>query len=148
MKKLPGGGRKRKMKNVEKSLLDYFSSEREQKRSVFYKKLKTEAERLTNLKFTISWIRRFANRNNLSVRRVTHTEQKTTKKQEKKTELVIEYIRNFAINNLAINYDECVIINMDETPFDLDSIPNTTLEIVGTRKIDIWTTGNEKNRMS
>ena len=52
------------------------------------------------------------------------------------------------MNNLAINYDECVIINMDETPFYLDSIHNTTLEIVGTRQIDILTTGNEKNRMS
>ena len=128
------------------ALMEYFSNEREQKRAVSYKKLKTEAERLTNEIFTISWNRRFAKRNNLSIRRVTHAEQKTTKCQEKKTEILMEYIKN--LNCLAINYDECVIINMDETPFYLDSVPHTTLENIGTRQIDILTTGNDKNRMS
>jgi hypothetical protein len=41
-----------------------------------------------------------------------------------------------------------VILNMDETPFWIDSIPKTTLEVAGTQQIDIVTTGHEKERMS
>jgi hypothetical protein len=37
---------------------------------------------------------------------------------------------------------------MDETPFYVDSIPGITLEEVGTKQIDIVTTGHEKKRIS
>ena len=146
-KRLSGSGRKLIYPaDFDSALLAWFNNERENKRGVSYKQLKQEAEKRSGKTITLWWIRGFVSRFNLSIRKITHTKQQTTVDQHKKTELVINYINS--LNQLAINYEEMVILNMDETPFWIDSIPKTTLEVAGTQQIDIVTTGHEKERMS
>ena len=146
-KRLSGPGRKLIYPaDFDSALLAWFNNERENKRAVSYKQLKQEAKKRSGKTITLWWIRGFVRRFNLSIRKITHTKQQTTVDQNKKTELVINYINS--LNQLAINYEEMVILNMDETPFWVDSIPKTTLEVAGTQQIDIVTTGHEKERMS
>ena len=146
-KRLGGAGRKIIYPpDFDHMLLAWFNNERENKRAVNYKQLKEEAKKRAGKKITLWWIRGFVRRFNLSIQKITHTKQQTTLDQHKKTELAINYINS--LNELAINYEEMLIINMDETPFYVDSIPKSTLEIAGTQQIDIVTTGHEKERMS
>ena len=92
-----------------------FQNERENKRAVSYKQLKLQAERITNNCVTIWWLRGFVRRNSLSMRKITHTEQQMTSHKNIKTEILINYEN--PLNELDINYDNEVIINMNQSDY-------------------------------
>lgn len=65
--------------------------------------------------------------------------------QQEKKQSFIAYTNNLISAN---NYNEDHIINMDETPVWFDSPINKTVEVVGSKKVAIKTTGNDKDRVT
>ena len=114
-KRLSGAGKNKFSGEFEQELLKWFQNERENKRAASYKQLKLQAERITNNCVTIWWLRGFVRRNSLSMRKITHTEQQMTSHKDIKTEILINYEN--PLNELDINYDNEVIINMNQSDY-------------------------------
>ncbi|CAG8620819.1 7958_t:CDS:1, partial [Paraglomus occultum] len=91
------------------------------------------------------WLRRFMNRNNLSLRRHTKVSQKLPKDLHEKLCSFHKYIHLLQNNN---NFELNCIANMDETPIFFDMIGTLTVDCRGAQSIPIRTTGNEKNRLT
>ncbi|RNA15037.1 Pogo transposable element with, partial [Brachionus plicatilis] len=58
----------------------------------------------------------------------------------------MEYLNNLNIE--SSKYPKELILNMDETPFYLDMTMNKTIDKIGSKTVDIVTTGNEKSRFT
>ena len=68
-------------------------------------------------------------RYDLSTRSGTHEDQENNKSKDAKTEQVVEYIEH--LNKLIQSYPPHLILQMDETPTNVDMPDNKTIEVKG-----------------
>ena len=94
------------------------------------------------------WCIRFLKRNNLVFRRAGHIGQSLPKSIHT---VVNGFLRDIirARENMGIgDQDLGRIVNMDETPIFFDMPETITIEVKGTKNVNISTFGNDKNRVS
>ena len=133
------------------NLLEFMEELRSRGMPVSYNNLSVEYIRLENddnnvpdieagvhFKNIYDRIRRFCRRCGITVRKGAHVAQ-NTRYVQKIMEDFVEYI-NTTINIYNIN--KCNVINMDETNIPFDLTVSSTLENIGTRTINIQTSGN------
>ena len=86
------------------------------------------------------WCSRFEKRNNLSIRRITHSgREKQVELGDKKEEFVNEVTKYVSEHLLdPKNYflpEKCHVWNMDQTSIYASNIPSTTLELTGKKVV-------------
>lgn len=93
--------------------------------------------------FSNGWLENFKNRHKIVNRKVG---SKIVRITDCSFKIIIDFIEsvNYKINSK--NYYS--VINIDETGIFIDSPINFTLEIKGTKRVDIITTGREKQRVT
>jgi hypothetical protein len=94
------------------------------------------------------WCIRFLKRNNLVFRRAGHIGQSLPKSIYT---VVNGFLRDIirAREKMGIgDQDLGRIVNMDETPIFFDMPETITIEVKGTKNVNISTFGNDKNRVS
>ena len=70
--------------------------------------------------------------------------QQTNLKTEVNLFKVVHYLNEYSIQ--ANDYHPDLILNMDETPFYMDAAFKTTLDLIGTKSVDVCNTGHDKSR--
>jgi hypothetical protein len=148
-----GGGRKTPYAVLEQQLLDWVIEQRARKFMVTYNSLRAKALAIKvqlgnceEFRASPSWLRGFLARNHLSYRTPTHVAQQNTKTPELKCKIILNFLNK--LNMLSTRYDLRSIYNMDESPFYFDKIAKRTIDIVGSKSIDVNTSGNDKNRFT
>lgn len=80
-------------------------------------------------------------RNNISIRRRTHVAQKLPEKVEEE----IMNFQKFIIDQRKMHkFPLAAIINADQTPLTFDMVPPYTLDKIGTKSVNIRTTGKKR----
>ena len=100
---------------------------------------------VNSFKASGSWLNRFLNRYNFSLRRRTKISQKLPKDMHEKLCSFHNYIRTLQKNN---NFELNCIANMDETPIFFDMVGALTIDCRWAQSVPIRTTGNDKNRLT
>ncbi len=101
------------------------------------KNIKTECE------FSTGWLKHFKQRYNIVNRKAG---SKLIRKDDHELDFLIDFVKNV---NKKINTNEYyAIINIDEMGLYYDSKIEYTLDIKGTKRVEIKTTGREKQRIS
>ena len=95
----------------------------------------------------VSWAYRFMKRNNLVFRLASHIGQKLSSKAETQLKNFLKDIITKR-NNLGIFEDIERLVNVDESPIYLEMPPKKTIEIKGSKNVDIYTFGKEKYRIT
>lgn len=150
-KRLAGSGRKVHYPDIEEELLQWLKRRREAGARVTGTGLKKECLRLhhlkgqQNFKASCGWLRKFLRRHNLSFRRATHVGQK---KESVLSDKANHFLRFVIRMRQRHHYKMTHIGNMDETPIWMDMPGDYTIETVGTKTIDMKTTGHEKFRIT
>jgi len=146
-----GSGRKTILSNeTEKELLEWIVDIRTEGLPLSGDLIKSRARYLTkgyelydNYKFTDGWLYKFLNRHELILR-------KNSSKIVSMTKEDILIISNFIemINSEIINGNYYSVINIDESGIYYDQSINYTYEKKGTKRVEIITTGREKQRVT
>ena len=91
------------------------------------------------------WVAAFMKRHDLCLRAKTSLAQRLPKDLEEK----IESFHTFVVNKRAKDeFDDHLIINMDETPVYFDLVPGKTVNEKGAKSVLVRTTGNEKRHFT
>jgi len=148
--RLEGGGRRLTNPKLEEELADWVRKERLKKNPVSRKMLRLQAYRLQEdtdkkLVITDSWLDRFMNRHEFSLRRKTTVCQKDPVQFIPKIVDFILYVRKIRRDN---DYTLSEIYACDETPIWLDFVSETTIDSVGAKEVCVKSTGNEKCKLS
>ena len=98
---------------------------------------------LLNCKFSNGWLARFKKRYNICKRRGG---SKIVRIDDSALNIIINFIEDIRIKIINGNYDS--IINIDETGIYYDSQVNYTLDIKGTKRVEIISTGREHQRIT
>ncbi|KAK3911142.1 Pogo transposable element with KRAB domain [Frankliniella fusca] len=134
-----------KFPQVEAGVVDFWRKARSQLCSVSRRMMVREAIKIArsqgimNLKCSLGWIRRMMKRNGLAVRRRTTIAQRLPMEYEEK-------LLSFQRHVVALRKRNSYLlghIGNDQTPLYLDMPSRTTVEKVGTKSIQVKTTGNE-----
>ena len=140
-------GRTPKWPELENVLKRWVCTEREAGRMVstidIGRKARTMAieMELSGFKGGLSWVFKFMNRNDLTVRAHTRAAQKLPDDWEETAERFKSYV-NSKVDALGLSRNE--IINLDETPMSFDMPASRTVEVRGTKSVPIRTTGHER----
>ena len=94
---------------------------------------------LTDFKGTTSWVRKFMVRNRLSVRRRTTQGQRLPDNWEAQVNDFVSFVKQ-----KKVGIDLSQIGNMDEVSCSFDIPKNRTVDEVGSKEVEIVTTGHEK----
>ena len=97
-----------------------------------------------SFKASAGWLEKFMTRHSLCLRRATSIQQKLPAQLQKKLETFMHEL--IAVRSLY-NFDENLILNMDETPMWFDIPRNYTIARKGERQVRIRT-GSDKKRIS
>jgi DDE superfamily endonuclease len=97
----------------------------------------------TDCKFSSGWVRGFKRRNNIVLRKGG---SKITRKDDCKLSVIINFIKQ--VNEKINSNIYSSVINIDETGIYYDSKIDYTLDIKGTKRVEIKTTGREKQRIT
>lgn len=140
-------GKSAQFPELETKLFDWVSDKRKQGMPISTTALRLKAkliaksgdsESYDNFKASFTWCYSFMRRKNISIRRRTHLAQKLPCDLERK---VVEFQRFIIQQRKLHNFELDLIINADQTPLTFDMIPNTTLELTGSKSVNIRTTG-------
>ena len=102
-----------------------------------------------NMKALWKWIYVFLDRNNLSIRRITHQGQKLSGHLSEVHQRVVNSINDrFSIGGDLFDVDDSMFVNMDETAVYYESNPTTTINAKGENTIAIRCTGSNSKRMT
>lgn len=93
--------------------------------------------------FSNGWLRNFKNRYNIIQRRGS---SKIIREDDCEIETIINFIK--LVNEKIDSEEYSSIINIDETGLYYDSKVNYTLDTKGTKRVEIKTTGREKQRVT
>jgi len=86
-------------------------------------------------------------RNHLSYRKSTHVAQQKKRDISLEQSLMVDYLRQ--LRRFLSQFDSLnVILQCDETPVWFDMVNDKTLDFMGTKTIDLITTGHEKTRFT
>ena len=85
-------------------------------------------------------------RNNLSIRKVTHVSQMKNKDPKIEKFTLINYLARLRL--FLKDFSRICILQCDETPIWFDMVGRTTIEFVGTKSIDLLTSGHDKTRFT
>ena len=151
--RLYGGGRKSSSIDKELEILDWIKFNRNQGIAISVRSLIGFAISIINefknkkYKTLVSWAHRFMKRNNLTIRMSSHIGQKITSRGEMQ---LLKFLKDIIAkpNCLDIFDDLERIINVDESPIYLEMPPKKTIEIKGSKNVDIYTFGKEKQRIT
>jgi hypothetical protein len=91
------------------------------------------------------WLNAFLERNRLTSRTVTSVGQKIPADALDISRLFFDRIEKFREQQLGSDYN---ILNMDEMPVCFDSPQNRTYDTIGSKSVQLKTTGNEKLRFT
>jgi len=159
-KRLPGGGGKPRMGDLEEHLIAIIDAMRERNLRVTCKAIQLKARELyasctaseasvpgSSRSFVASrgWLRRFLKRWDLSVRRKTTVGQRLPADIIDK---VVRFIIGTRKRRIKHKYSLSGIGNMDETPVWMDMPGDTTITRTGVKSVPILTTGHEKARFT
>ncbi len=86
-------------------------------------------EDYTDFVISNTWVSRFLDRFNLSVRKASHRAQQNLKTREEITKELVK--RLIQLNILCQNFPPQYILNMDETPVCIDMSADTTIDQTG-----------------
>ena len=92
-----------------------------------------------------SIVQRFLRTNKVSIRRKTHEAQKHPQETQDLAEKFIVSMRPFLLQS---NQDKRFIINMDQTPIFFSMVPNTTLNRVGERSVNVRSSSSSTMRVT
>jgi hypothetical protein len=91
-------------------------------------------------------IQSFKKRNNIVLRSITHTAQGSTLDPDDQWLELVQWLINY--NTTANRFPKSRLYNADECPYWIDAPHKKTLDIRGSKTIDLVTTGNEKARFT
>jgi hypothetical protein len=99
-------------------------------------------------KFKISncWLNNFMERYHLSVRAPTHKAQENSKRHQEKVQIISNYL--IELTKITNQYPPEMILQMDETPTYIDMLANRTVDIKGTKTVELHHTGHLKSRFT
>jgi hypothetical protein len=151
VRRLPGGGRSPFYPEIDAELFEFFSSEREQRRSVTYKTLQSRIQS-SDFKSTIpaefkvsdKYIYGWARRHNITSRRITHHGQVDNRPVVETLAAVESYFLSLRYASATLPTSR--IFNMDETPCYVDMSRDSTLHFKGSKNVDGADTGYRKHR--
>ncbi|CAI9738996.1 Hypothetical predicted protein [Octopus vulgaris] len=89
------------------------------------------------------WIFNFMKWNKLTVRKITHADNKTL---GEKAQIASDYLDSSPV--LTVDKDADQIHNMDETPVYVDMLSSTTIDFVGNKNVDASHCGATKARFT
>jgi len=92
-----------------------------------------------------SWLYPFFKRHNFSLRPRTSLSQKLPSDLEEKMSAFHNFVRR---QRDSYEFEDNLIINMDETPVYFDIVPGKTVDQVGTKSVRVRTTGSEKRHIT
>lgn len=146
-KRLSGGGRKVRDKNLEIRLRNHICEMREKRLRVSRKMIKRMALEWGSDSFKASngWLFNFMRRYNFVQRKRTTISQNTPSDCLKKICDFILYLRHLRETQ---NYSDSSIYAMDETPIWIEPVGTTTVELKGSKQVPIHSTGHEKVRIT
>jgi transposase-like protein len=96
-----------------------------------------------NCSFSNGWLSRFKKRNNICSRRGG---SKFVRSDDIELNKIIQFVADIKSKIISNNYDS--VINIDETAIYYDSHVDYTHDIKGTKRIEIISTGREKERIT
>ena len=127
-----------------------------EKRSIRYEDMRAKIKYLvkksedqsvySKFKISSSWLSKFMERYHLSVRSPTLKDQENTKRQLEKVEIISTYI--IELNKISHQYAPEFILQMDETTTYIDMLANLTVDIKGTKSVELHHTGHLKSRFT
>ena len=137
--------------DIEHSIIEWFETERREKRRVTTTMIRNKAKYLhqeknsgqSSFKASRGWLRRFFKRQGLSLRR------KTTQGQHLPSELVsrlTSFIAHLRLKQIKHAYPSKNVVTMDETACWFDCVSDSTVEKTGAKDVQLKTTGHEKQR--
>ena len=152
-KQLPGSGRRPLSEDLEELVYQWIVSKRLQKQRVTRKGIQQKAVELYNsiikgepeFQGSKGWLEKFRSHYSLSLRR------KTTQSQQLAVDLVLKihrFILYFRKLMTEKSYHEEKIWAFDETAVWFDSVGNTTIEKVGSKEVEMFTTGHDKQNIT
>ncbi len=106
----------------------------------------SELER-NKFKASKSWAKKFMVRSGLTYRKATHVAQQKKRDLSHEQNEMVDYLRRlrrFLSEFPSLN----VILQCDETPVYFDMVNPKTLDFIGSKTIDLITTGHEKTRFT
>ena len=146
-----------KFPRLESELLKFVIERRKMKLGVTKKTLQAKAKDLAltcidddkerrKFKASFSFVKKFMYRNNLSIRKVTHVSQMKKKDPKIQKFTLINYLARLRL--FLKDFSRFCILQCDETPIWFDMVGKTTIEFVGTKSIDLLTSGHDKTRFT
>ena len=156
-KRLPGGGGKPRLGDLEEHLVLSIDEMRSRNLRVTCRIIQRKVVELyashsgtvggQGSLFVASrgWLRRFLKRWGLSIRRRTTVGQRLPSDLVDKVVQFIMSTRKLRMHN---NYSLTAIGNMDETPLWMDMPGDTTIARTGVKSVPLLTSGHEKNRFT
>lgn len=158
-KRCDGGGRKPFNEQLEEMVLEWVYDRRYKglrvSRKLIMKKAKVMYDEMIKNEPThdeeneflasTGWLKRFMQRNGLSLRRKTSIAQKDP---DKLIDKLVSFVLQVRRLSLKYNYQAADIIAMDETPVWADMVSETTVDVTGTKTVTVKTSGHEKSRVS
>ena len=148
-RRLPGGGRKTKLPDMEEQLTLWIEHQRSQHLRVTRTAVQRKALELHQSEegFAASrgWLEKFLKRYDFALRRTKTVCQRLPQDMITKVSTFILQVRKM---RLLHQYPLSCIGNMDETPLWLDMPGETTISRAGERSISVRTTGHDKGRFT
>jgi hypothetical protein len=149
--RLPGAGRKRKYAAVEEKVFDWVLERRRKKRVVSNASLKSKFQELQRglgiqKRVTNGYIASFKEAFGLAYRKPTHTAQENCFKDAAQIHTIFSYLCR--LNEAKDNYRPGRRYNMDESPFYYEMLEKMTLELIGSKSVDLLGTGADKSRFT
>jgi hypothetical protein len=104
------------------------------------------AEPTSTLRPTSTYIVNFKKRYGFSTRVVTHKAQENNKHPDDQWMELVKWIISF--NSIANKFPKGRLYNADEVPFWMDAASNKTVDVKGSKTVDVVTTGHDKCRFT
>ncbi len=149
--RLPGGGRKTPYgEGVDARILQWVLEQREQHLPVTSECIMAYALTVIQPKFpdfqaSKGWLQNFMRRNDLSLRAKTSLSQKLPADLEDKITSFHKFVKD---TREEMEFEEDMIINMDETPLYFDLVPGRIVDQKGTKSVIVRTTGCDKRHLT
>jgi len=141
-------GRQALYSDMEKELYDWITDQRFNGYIITSLHVRLQAQKIckeSTFKASNGWAQRFMRRHGLSLCQKTKIAQRCPQDLEEKINSFHTFIINLRKQN---NFELSQIGNMDETPMSFDLPANRTIDIKGTRTVQIRTTGHEKTHFT
>ena len=100
---------------------------------------------LPNFKASRGWCVRFMKQHDFVLRTRTTLSQRLPADLETKIENFNKFLHDCRLND---DFDDEMIINMDETPVYFDVVPTKTVDQKGVKSVKVRTTGSEKRHIT